>query len=252
MTWIASENIFAAWAPPDVLWSEWAKPVAFVRAEEVTGETPAEAQMLPLSMPLDPTSAVIVDLPGAEAVHAGLLLADRGFCPVPLFNGTSGPTPVIDVLPITRALVGGVERLRQRPISPMAAPAFLLDSRRKASGVAIKPGAYDNRWVTLPQDFPSGALLASRGITAATLIQRGPVSIPQDLAHVLRRWQQHGITLRVVDLNTGQVAEGVTVDKPSGFKLAWYAAVALFGLRRSNVGGFGSQVPEQTSGGGYG
>ena len=252
MTWVSSEQIFAAWAPSEVVWSEWAKPVAFVRSEEVTGEVAPDAQMPRIAAPLDPSSAVIVDLPGAEAVHAGLVLAERGFWPVPLFNGTSGPMPVVDVLPITRALVGGVERLRQRAVSPMAAPAFLLDSRRQAAGVAIKPGVYDNRWVTLPQDFPSAALLASRGMTTATLIRRDAVSIPPDLAHVLRRWQDQGMTLRVIDLTSGQVAENVTVPKPSGFKLAWYAAIALLGLRRSNVGGFGAHVPDQTSGGGYG
>lgn len=252
MNWNAGEETFAAWAPSEVPWSEWAKPVAFVNAAEVTGEVAADGQLPRIWTPLDSTSAVIVDLPGAEAVHAGLLLAERGFWPVPLFNGTSGPKPIIDVLPITRALVGGVARLRQRGASPMALPAFLLDSRRKAAGVTIAPGAYDNRWVTLPQDFPSGVLLASRGIMAGTLVQRGGLAIAPDLAHVLRRWQDHGLTLRVVDLDTGQVADRVTVAKPSGFKLAWYAAVALLGLRRSNVGGFGSPVPEQTSGGGYG
>jgi hypothetical protein len=43
----------------------------------------------------------------------------------------------------------------------------------------------------------------------------------------------------------------VTVPKPSSFKLAWYAAIALLGLRRSNVGGFGSMVPENTSRSGF-
>jgi hypothetical protein len=32
---------------------------------------------------------------------------------------------------------------------------------------------------------------------------------------------------------------------------AWYVAIALFGLRRSNVGGFGAMIPEQTSRGGF-
>ena len=82
---------------------------------------------------------MVVDLPGAEAVHAGLLLAERGFWPVPLFNGTSGPMPVIDILPITRALAGGVERLRQRAIAADGAPAFLLDSRREAAGDRVRP-----------------------------------------------------------------------------------------------------------------
>jgi len=43
----------------------------------------------------------------------------------------------------------------------------------------------------------------------------------------------------------------IKVSRPSWFRLAWYAAVTVLGLRRSNVGGFGSTVPEETSRGGY-
>lgn len=247
-----SEECFAAWAPDHAIWSAWAKPVAFVQAAIFSAGDPA-ANVEPPSIPfiVGANSAFVVDLPGAEAVQVGLALAERGLRPVPLFNGTSGPAAVIDVHPITRALVAGAERLKRSQPAPDAAPAFLLDSRRNDSAFALRPGSYDNRWVTLPQDFPSGALLASRGVRHATLIQRDSLSIRADLAHVLRRWQDHGITLRVVDLTSGGAVDNVTVPKPSGFKLAWYGAIALFGLRRSNVGGFGSMVPEQTSRSGF-
>jgi hypothetical protein len=248
---LTSDDAFGAWAPADVIWSEWAKPVAFVKVEALSGEPRVALGVPQFPLPVDSSSAVIVDLPGAEAVEVGLFLADRGFCPVPLFNGTSGPSAVVDVLPITRALIAGVERLRTRPVSPSASPAFLLDSRRKGDSAAVKPGAYDNRWVALPQDFPSGALIASKGIRTATVIQRDSLSVAADLAHVLRRWQDHGIVIRVVDVASARVADRVTIPKPSGFRLAWYAAIALLGLRRSNVGGFGSQVPQQTARGGY-
>jgi hypothetical protein len=61
------------------------------------------------------------------------------------------------------------------------------------------------------------------------------------------------LKLRAIDLSTGRVEEPLTVPAPSRFRLAWYAAVALLGFRRSNVGGFGSTVPEQTHhrGGGF-
>ena len=168
-------------------------------AAEAVGRRAAAADSRCRSIP---SSAVIVDLPGAEAVHAGLLLAERGFWPVPLFNGTSGPSPVIDVA-ADHARAGGAASsgcgsARSRRMRAAGVSARLAAPRR--SGVAVKPGAYDNRWVTLPQDFPSGALLASRGIRGATLIQRDGLSIPPDLAHVLRRWQDQGITLRVIDL----------------------------------------------------
>ena len=253
MIWEIDEQTFEAWTPSGVVWSEWAKPVAFINASAVSGAAAAEAPAdLKLPLALDSSSAVIVDLPGAESVHAGLLLAERGFCPVPLFNGTSGPSAAIDVQPIARALVAGAAPLKARPSAPGASPAFLLDSRRRGVGLLLKPGVYDNRWVTLPQDFPSGALLMSRGVRHVTLLQRGNQAIEPDLAHVLRRWQEQGITIRKVDVATGQVTDAVTIPKPSGFKLAWYAVIALLGLRRSNVGGFGSAIPEQTSSGGYG
>jgi hypothetical protein len=247
-----SEDCFAAWAPDDSIWSEWAKPVAFIQAADLNLTGPPGDEALP-SIPLTvgSNSALVVDLPGSESVNVGLALAERGMRPVPLFNGTSGPSAVIDVHPITRALVAGAGRLmRHQPVRD-AAPAFLLDSRRNDRAIVIRPGVYDNRWVTLPQDFPSGALLVSRGIRHVTLVQRDGLSIRPDLAHVLRRWQDHGIVLRVVDLASGQTADNVQVPKPSGFKLAWYGAIALLGLRRSNVGGFGSMIPEQTARSGF-
>jgi hypothetical protein len=250
---MAAENAFAAWTREDVIWSDWAKPVAFVTPALDAAGPGADLPSPPeLAWPVDPTSAVIVDLPGPESVAMGLQLAARGFCPVPLFNGTAGPSPVIDVDAISRALIAGAARLKDLPITAMAPPAFLLDSQRLKSG-GLVPGKYDNRWVALPQDFPSGALLASRGLQSALLLRRDGLSIPADLAHVLARWVEHGIRVRVFDIGTGQTAENVTVPKPSRFKLAWYAAIALLGLRRSNIGGFGATIPEQTArSGGYG
>jgi hypothetical protein len=249
---MSSEECFAAWAPDDVLWSEWVKPVAFMQAGDLLSPDPIDATQLPaLTGTLDRDSTIVVDLPGAEAVYAGLALVTRGFRPIPLFNGTSGPSEVIDVMPIARALNGGLERLKRARLDQNAPPAFLLDSRRNGENAAVGPGSYDNRWVALPQDFPSGALLASRGIRTATVIQRDSPSVRPDLVHVLLRWQDSGIQLRLMDLATGRPAQQVTLTKPSGFKLAWYAAVALLGLRRSNVGGFGSTIPEQTARSGF-
>lgn len=251
MTSISGEDAFAVWAPDGVLWSEWAKPVAFVQFDAASAPDPIVDAAGSIPIAPDHGMAVVVDLPGADAVHAGLALASLGFRPVPLFNGTSGPAAIIDVQPIVRALRTGAERLRQEAIAPEAAPAFLLDSRRSDPSLTVRPGVYDNRWVVLPQDCPSSALLASRAIRAVTLIQRGSLSIRPDLAHVLRRWQDGGIEVRAIDLASGQTAANIDVPKPSHFRLAWYAAIALLGLRRSNVGGFGSMIPEQTARSGF-
>src|SRR3954467_7113424 len=130
---ISSEAAFAAWAPDGVLWSDWAKPAPFVHAGGVLVNDPIDESTLPrLPLGLDSRSAVIVDLPGEEAVYAGVALAARGFRPVALFNGTNGPSPVVDVAPIVEALGRAAEGIRTRPLEPEAAPAFLLDSRRQS------------------------------------------------------------------------------------------------------------------------
>ncbi len=249
---ITGEELYAIWAPDGARWTEWAKPAAFL-LPVMPSETDVPAADTVPGLPEAWTdTAVIADLPGAESVHVGIALAKRGYRPVPLFNATFGPNAVIDVDVITRALVGHSQTLRRVVIAPDALPVFLLDSRRRHNTVgAATPGYYDNRWVALPQDFPSGTLLRSRGINDVTLLLRDVSQPSEDLAHVLLRWQKAGIRVRVVDLATGKIEDNVQVREPSLFRRAWYVAITLFGLRRSNVGGFGAMIPEQTSRGGF-
>jgi hypothetical protein len=103
----------------------------------------------------------------------------------------------------------------------------------------------------LPQDFPSATRLLASGVKSVTVIQRGGTTPAQDLAHVLRRWQDAGIALAIVDLTTASVDRDARIPKPSMFRLAWYAVIALIGLRRANVGGFGSVVPESSGRSGF-
>ena len=254
LTTLSREDAFAAWAPEGVSWSEWAKPIAFAQGEAFFEARTVEDSEIPdIPLTFDSSCAVIVELPGSDAVFAGLALAMRGWRPVPLFNGTRGPSPAIDVTPIQFAMAHCVERLKWLTISPNAPPAFLIDSRRLAVGVKRPVGSYDNRWVVLPQDFPSGALLASRGIRSAVVLQRSSdgMFIADDLRHVVRRWQEQGIRIDVAEIDTKKI-ETVNVPAPSSFRRAWYVAMALFGLRRSNVGGFGSIVPQEGGRGHYG
>ena len=252
---ISGEECFAAWAPDGDYWSQWAKPVMFASAGAFAGDavTPVSLEGLPLPGSFDP-SAIVVDLPGEESVLTGLALAARGYRPVPLFNGTWGPNAVVPVDPLARALGGGVATLAQTTIPADARPAFLLDASRSASGAAGSPGQYDNRWIVLPQDFPSATALLARGIKNVTVIRRGSTVPDQDLVIVLMRWQDAGLRVRGVQIDTGESHETVPLAVPTGVRWLWYGALALMGLRRNNVGGFGAQIPEQTarSGGFYG
>ena len=250
---MTGEQCFEAWAPEESPWSPWTRPVLFVLLDEL--QVAQQAMDLSSENPLRlPTAhaglAVIVDLPGAQSVRTGLLLAQRGFRPVPLFNATSGPSPVVDVRPVAQAVVDGVPELRAARLRADAPPAFLVDSDRMRP--AVTPGKYDNRWVVLPQDFPSGTFLLSRGIREVAIVQRGTGRPGDDLAHVLLRWQEAGIRLRQVDLVSDSGPTELQVHRPRMYRRAWHVAISLMGLRRSNVGGFGARVPEQTTGGGYG
>jgi hypothetical protein len=246
------ETCFEGWAPYDVEWAKWAKPVLFIQVSAVTEPLAgqirgfAQAHLLPSSRR---STAVIVDLAGEQSLLAGLALAERGFRPVPLYNATMGAKPLVDVDKIVRWLPAGAAHLATLSIGREAPPAFLLDSHR-LKGVAT-PGAYDNRWVVLPQDFPSATFLLSREIREVILVQADTSTPRKDLTHVLRRWQEAGIQILALDLEKGDDARSIDVPKPSGFRRAWYRVIALLGLRRSNVGGFGARVPEETSGGGY-
>jgi hypothetical protein len=255
MTPLSREEAFAAWAPEGVFWSEWAKPIVFAQGERVFEPRPLLDATIPaMPMTFDSTAVVVADLPGADAVLAGLSLAMLGWRPVPLFNATRGPSPAVEVEPIAFAMANGVQKLQWLNLSPAAPPAFLVDALRFGGGAKPRPGSYDNRWVVLPQDFPSGALLASRGVKSAILLQRSSagLSIADDLRHVLRRWQEHGIRIDLVEIDTKKAQANVNVPAPSRFRRAWYVALALLGLRRSNVGGFGSFVPQDTGRGYYG
>ncbi len=53
-----------------------------------------------------------------------------------------------------------------------------------------------------------------------------------------------------LDLHGSRTPQPIEVRPPSRFRRAWYRVIALLALRRSDVGGFGGSIPEQTSGGG--
>ena len=156
---------------------------------------------------------------------------------------------LVDTEPILCWLVAGASLLEQHRLPPDAPPVFLLDSRRQAQ-ISALPGRFDNRWLVFPQDFPSGNFLRSQGIERAVLVQEDILRQPQeDLAHVLRRWQETGIQISVTNLAASGSPQPLTVNRPKRFRSLCYVALAAMGLRRNSAGGFGSIIPQPSSGG---
>ena len=259
-------ELFDVWAPPDSIWSRWAKPVLFADQPLLPPPIgpgapapdlppgPAE-EGPPPSFPLDRYMAVVVDLPGARSVQAGLALAQEGYRPVPLFNGGHHVAALVTVLPIVYALEVGAGDLGALQFSPEASPVFLLDANRQKPSGPAAPGRYDNRWLVFPQDFPSANFLRSRQIVRVVLIQEpGNTQPAKDLAHVLRRWQEAGLEILLAHPEEGSAPSSLQVEKPSGFRDLSYRALAVLGLRRNSAGGFGSVIPtpSASSGSGFG
>src|SRR5581483_8415463 len=88
-----AEQFYRTWAPPDALWSDWVAPALFVQIEcgDVESDL-GEADVSCLPERLPERAAVVLDLPGAEAVRLGVHLATTaGYRPVPLINASPGP-----------------------------------------------------------------------------------------------------------------------------------------------------------------
>ncbi len=278
------EEAFAIWAPPSSPWSAWAKPVLFANEPQwdSTGdpqlpdapdptwiEPPASSSGYRDGAPkrsADVSTAVVIDLPGAEAVPWGLAFARRGWRPVPLYNAVPGgfatftapgglDTPVIettsaliDVRFIVRAMRCATPLLRDLAISEDRPPVFLLDADRRVGVGAPLPGRFDNRSISLPTDFPSAVFLRSRGIERVVLVQRTELEPQEDLAHTLLAWQEGGLTILAKSLLRDTGPEVIQVTRPSRFRAMWYRLLATVGLKRSPLGGFGGTIPVPSAG----
>jgi len=251
-------EVYDAWAPREAFWSRWVKPVLFAKLEpgDLVGAGPIVAQDAAWA-PLGRDTALVIDLPGERSVAMGLALVERGYRPVPLFNGVPSLNALVMTQAISRDLVAGAAELRGRALSPEAPPAFLLDSARSGGGRVVAPGAFDNRWCVLVQDLPSAALLVDRGIRKLILFNEletsviGDRSVADDLAHVLRRFQEAG--LPIARMSPGALsATPITVAAPPAYRSLWYRFQVLAGLRRNSTGGFGDVVPLPSASGGFG
>jgi len=244
-----SSDAYACWAPEGGPWSPWVKPVLF--AQEVSFLQDAAAPIasdavahLPAG---DSDAFVVVDCPGHQSVSVGMALARRGYRPVPLFNGVHAESAIVATRPIIASLRREAAELAALGLRIDAPPAFLLDSDR-LNGLPL-PGQFDNRWVVVPEDFPSANRLLAAGLRRCILLGAG--SHP-DLPHVLLRYRDAGVTLLKAHL--GAVPSEYRPTRPSSFRLLFARVLVASGLRRSSAGGFGGAVPAPTEGGysGYG
>ena len=232
---------YKIWAPDDAIWTQWAKPVLFIRQPDSINKVELNIPEIKWIQSLERNTMIIVDLPRHSGVEESLGLARLGYRPVPLYNGVDGPSlsTIVKVHDIVKALYKGADELVSCNIRADAPPVFMLDSNRM-SGSGKQPGKYDNRWCVFPQDMPSAAFIMNNGINR--VIVRAD-SIANDLSHILWRYQKEGIDIYQCN---GQTVKKVPVTEPSDIKSLSYRFRVMLGLTRNATGGFGSMIPEAT------
>ena len=237
-----SIQTFKIWAPDESIWSLWAKPVLFAKPPPQLFSDVEQKQIPDVGIipPADASTAIIVDLPDSWGVLVGMMLAGRGYRPVPLYDGVFVPKPVqsaVEVDYIVWELFDKADALMRMHLPANAPPAFLLDSNRMAAGTNM-PGTFDNRWQVFSQNMPSASFMHKNGVRQILLISD---TNNDDLAHILYRYQEGG--LNILSYRAGSTPLPLNVQRPSRFKQLAYRFSVLAGLKRNPTGGFGGMVP---------
>ncbi len=243
-----ARQLYAIFAAPSHPWSPWTKPILF--AEMASLLSPPET-ILPAwhGPPIQPDCAWILDLPGIDGISAAMAGLASGLIPVPLYNGTTGRAEIVDTAPLLGGLLALGEAMARANLPPGAPPMFMLDANRYPTSRTPQPGQFDNRWLVFPQDLPSSRFLQKHGVRVIRILTHQK-KISEDLAHVLRRWQDGGIRLEILGTDGGG-AKAIRINRPSKFRYFFRRALVLLKLRRGAGGGFGAVVPVPSESSGH-
>ena len=209
-----AKEIFKVWAPSNVKWIDWVRPVPFISIDNSTQVDTVNNFTIPIIDYIDSTlgdTAYIIDLPGYESIIEGLGFAKLGFRPIPLFNATN-PEPkamsLVDNKGIQEALIWGASQLKKLKIHNEALPVFLLDSNR-IMRYKMSVSVFDNSWDLYDQDIPSCEYFLNNGIKRIVVRSE---KIQRDLVKILYKFQKKGVTILLS--NGYELPKEVRIKKP--------------------------------------
>ena len=196
-----SWDVYKVFVPKENKWSNWVRPVPFINIgmgkknysynfkEQHVFHSNDENMKLFLE-----DTAVIVDMPGASSINAGMNLVREGFRPIPIYNGIieeENSKSVVDNQTVSAGLLWMAKELFNINISDDAMPAFLLDSNRLLQ-YKSKISVYDNSWDVYRQDMPSAEYLKNNSVKRILLISE---RISGDLRKILLNYRKAGIDI---------------------------------------------------------
>lgn len=194
---MTGKDLFKIWAKPGCKWVDWVRPVPFVAIDsedfELYNSTNYIKPNVDYTEELDGSDiAIIVDLPGYRSIEEGISLAQKGYRPIPLYNGTKEPKgamPTVDNQEIEEALIWGTYELEKIELKNEALPAFLLDTNRM-NRYKMSLSVFDNSWDIYHQDIPTAEYFLKNGIKRIAIRTE---RIQKDLKTIFYKFQKKGI-----------------------------------------------------------
>jgi hypothetical protein len=195
----------------------------------------------------DSENAIFLDLPGPLSVEAAAWLVTAAGCQtICTFDNWPHPKGLLNAEDTLAALLRWASTVddARSYLTPSAPPVWVCDNGRLGLRVG-KPGEFDNRYFLDDSVLPGPRLLAANGIVRATYVSFGQEDVPLlDLEGYFAELLGAGIRVDHVDIADESLEPRPlsTPAKPRKPKRDTF--------RRSAAGGFGSEVPEPSSGGG--
>jgi hypothetical protein len=253
---MTNDSIYEIWRPDNSPWTQWVKPVVFPFLRPPAHERD-DYVIQDWRIPLCADAAIIVDLPGAEGVSAGIAMARAGYRPVLVYNAcpnadyreisefgpqwrtdSGNPPVVVDMSSILTAICATTKELASLPLSEEAPPVFVLDANRR--GFPGEPGWFDNRSFVTASDFPSVDYLRRHRISRVILVQ--PTSkTNSDILRVVLHMQRLGMAMALQSPWDSWAPRPHVFKPPIFLVTAWEWLRQNLGYRRndfdSSIGG---------------
>lgn len=199
-----------------------------------------------LRMPawLDNETALFVDLPGPQSVALGAALATQGCELVCTFNNWPHAKAVLRLESLIACLLRYGSWLQQSRIRPQgAAPVAWLCDATRLEGSRGQPGQFDNRYYLEDTQMPGSAYLRRHGIRRIVHFGVPGEPVRGDLAQYLQEYRREGL-----EVSRSELLPDGGLATPSALTLPVGRFIRNF--MPNPGGGFGSMVPQPSSGGG--
>lgn len=266
--YLSSEKLFDVWGPvPGSPWEAFHCATLFAAVDSISrqgllGPTPpGEAALIDAGTAVKPAERfgrppaalgwagpdcmVVVDLPGPQAVALGARFVEAGCQPVCTFDHWPHSAGLLKAELVLAELLRQAPRVaeaRQR-LHPGSPPVWICDAERLGKGPG-RPNQFDNRYYLDESLLPGPQLVIRAGIRRVVCV------VPGVLELLVRDIEAYLTELRLRGLGTFGAALTDPELQPQPIRPSRsLRQLGLSGYRRSWAGGFGTLIPEPSSGG---